>query len=111
MTSPVNKDQFKKLHVSPFISMDAEYRVRVSKPGDAMSVVICEYHNGELMLAAAQRGKRHDMTDRMLMQILFTMPFMTIMVIARIHWQALKIWLQGAPFYTKPSPPKEEFSQ
>ena len=111
MKWPVRKDHVKKFHVSPFISMDAEYRFRLSAPGKAMSAIIREYQNGKLMLVAAQLGSRHDMTDRMLIRLLLAMPFMTLMVIVHIHWQALKIWFKGAPFHTKPSPPKEEFSQ
>jgi DUF1365 family protein len=33
---------------------------------------------------------------------------MTFKVMAMIHWQALKIWLKGATFYPKPSPPERE---
>jgi DUF1365 family protein len=28
-------------------------------------------------------------------------------VIARIHWQALQLWLKRVPLVTKPSPPKQ----
>jgi DUF1365 family protein len=111
MEWPVRKHQPKKLHVSPFIGMEAEYQFRLSAPGDALTVVIREYQNGELMLAATQNGSRHDMTDRMLLRLVTTMPLMTLMVIVRIHWQALKIWVKGAPFHTKPLPPKEDFSR
>jgi DUF1365 family protein len=30
---------------------------------------------------------------------------------AAIHWQALKIWLRGAPFFPKPAPPVEKVTQ
>ena len=32
---------------------------------------------------------------------------MTLMVMARIHWQALKLWLKRVPFFTKPTPPQD----
>jgi DUF1365 family protein len=27
-------------------------------------------------------------------------------VIARIHWQALRLWLKRVPFFSKPAPPE-----
>ena len=33
---------------------------------------------------------------------------MTFKVMAALHWQALKIWLRGAPFFPKPDPPPDE---
>jgi DUF1365 family protein len=33
---------------------------------------------------------------------------MTAGVIARIHWQALRLWLKGVPFFSKPLPPARE---
>ena len=38
-------------------------------------------------------------------------PFMTIAVMARIHWQALRLWLKRAPFFAKPPAHAEELSQ
>ena len=34
------------------------------------------------------------------------MPMMTFGVIARIHWQALQLWMKRVPFFTKPEPPR-----
>jgi DUF1365 family protein len=33
------------------------------------------------------------------------MPMMTLGVIVRIHWQALKLWTKRVPFFHKPAPP------
>jgi uncharacterized protein len=36
---------------------------------------------------------------------LFSYGAMTLAVIARIHWQALKLFFKRVPFFSKPSPP------
>jgi hypothetical protein len=33
------------------------------------------------------------------------MPLMTLFVVVRIHWQALRLWLKRVPFVRKPDPP------
>jgi DUF1365 family protein len=37
--------------------------------------------------------------------VLLGMPLMTLGVILRIHWQALKLWRKRVPFSAKPEPP------
>jgi uncharacterized protein len=32
---------------------------------------------------------------------------MTWMVVARIHWQALKLWIKHTGFHAKPHPPEQ----
>ena len=36
----------------------------------------------------------------------FGMPMMTLGVILRIHWQALRLWLKRVPFIRKPAAPE-----
>jgi len=36
---------------------------------------------------------------------------MTWSVIARIHWQALRLWLKRVPFFRKPAPPLNEVTE
>jgi DUF1365 family protein len=33
---------------------------------------------------------------------------MTAGVVARIHWQALQLWLKRVPWFSKPEPPLQE---
>jgi len=33
------------------------------------------------------------------------MPLLPLGVMARIHWQALRLWLKRVPFLHKPTPP------
>ena len=34
--------------------------------------------------------------------IAVSMPFMTLGVVAAIHWEALRLWIKGAPFGARP---------
>ena len=35
---------------------------------------------------------------------------MTLGVIARIHWQALRLWIKKTPFFRQPQPPAHAVS-
>ena len=36
---------------------------------------------------------------------------MTLGVMARIHWQALRLWSKRLPFHRKPAPPAQAVSR
>ena len=40
-------------------------------------------------------------------QALWRFPWMTLMVMLRIHWQALQLWRKRVRFFTKPNPPTD----
>jgi DUF1365 family protein len=105
---PVEAAVDKVFHVSPLIGMDARYGFRIARPGGRLSVLIREYQDGRLMLVASQQGCGYALTGKRLLSALLRIPFMTLKVILAIHWQALKIWLKGAPFFPKPQPPLEK---
>ncbi|WP_019625061.1 DUF1365 domain-containing protein [Thioalkalivibrio sp. ALJT] len=98
----------KKFHVSPFLGMDAEYRFRIARPRERLSVRIAEYTREERVLFASMSGKRHALDDRALIVRFLRMPLMTFRVVFSIHWQALKLWWRGVPFHKKPAPPRQE---
>jgi uncharacterized protein len=45
-------------------------------------------------------------TPGALHKALWRYPAMTFGVVARIHWQAFKLWRKRVPFITKPKPPE-----
>lgn len=107
---PLRQRHSKDFHVSPFIGMRAEYDFRLSRPDQRLSVLIREYEGDGLTLVASQTGSRRPFSDRQFLQQVLRVPLQTLKVLAAIHWQALKIWAQGARFYRKPAPPIEEIS-
>ncbi len=110
MRWPVDQQRDKCFHVSPFIGMQARYRFRLFKPEKRLRVLIRESEEDRLMLYATQTGERREFSTGNLLAALLRTPLLTFKVMAAIHWQALKIWLRGARFHPKPTPPQQELS-
>lgn len=100
----------KRMHVSPFIGMDAHYAFRVAPPGEAMRLAIRETDAEGVLLTATASGERRPLDDRHLAAALARFPLSTAKVMAAIHWQALKLWLKGVPFHRRPAPPATDVS-
>ena len=88
----------KCFHVSPFNNIEGGYRFRF-KLARAIQQARIDYDDaeGELLLTAIS-GKPQPWSARALLSALLRMPVLTLGVVARIHWQALKLWLKGVPF-------------
>lgn len=108
MPWPVRRAAAKNFHVSPFIGMQVDYQFRISEPGEQLTLLIRAFQAGASLMTAAQTGKGMPLTDRALIQALIKLPLMTLKVITMIHWQALKLWFRGAPFYRKANPSFQE---
>ncbi|MGI9275489.1 MAG: DUF1365 domain-containing protein [Endozoicomonas sp.] len=89
----------KRLHVSPLMSMDCHYRFRLRSPGRSVSLGISLHDSEGSLFSAVFTGTRQPMNDRQLLRQLLVLPFMTIKVIAAIHWEALRLWLKGLKIY------------
>lgn len=100
----------KRFHVSPFNRIEGGYRFRFQFDGALQSAHI-DYDDaeGELLLTSIS-GKPHPWSAGALLRAFLSMPWLTLGVVARIHWQALKLWLKGVPFLgahpDQPSPRK-----
>lgn len=92
----------KQLHVSPFMSMDQRYTWWFSEPGDRVAVRIDVHEDGRPDFVATLVARRVPLTPRALLSALWRQPLMPAVVVARIHWQALRLKLKGARLYRKP---------
>lgn len=88
----------KVFHVSPFNVIEGGYRFRFLRQR-AVQVARIDYDDaeGELLLTSIS-GRPQAWSATALLAALLRMPFLTLGVIVRIHWQALKLWLKGVPF-------------
>lgn len=98
----------KVFHVSPFCAVEGHYRFRFA--GDAASQFVhIDYHDREgKLLVTAMDGRAAAITPRALWRALLAQPLLTLGVIARIHSQALRLWVKRVPFFRKPEPPLTE---
>ena len=104
-TGPSGQLEFtpaKTMHVSPFMQMDVDYRWRFSAPGEKLNVFMENTRSGERLFDASLNFKRTEISGFSLARILTFHPFMTFKIIMAIHWQALRLWLKGAPVHDHP---------
>jgi len=106
----VEQDCDKGFFVSPFMDMDMHYRFRILPPGAATVVDIAVSQNGAPMLDARFAAERRELSDRALVGALIRHPLMTLMVVAGIHWEALKIFAKGIGLRPRPPLPQGEVS-
>jgi uncharacterized protein len=95
----------KDFHVSPFMPLQGEYRFHFSPPDEHVHVVIHESVAGAPALDASLSGVSVPFYDRTLLVLFFRIPLLGLKIAGAILWQALKLWLRGAPVFKKPDPP------
>lgn len=97
----------KDFYVSPFMDMGLGYAFRIAPP-DQRAVVSIEVSDGQgPILHAAFAGARRELSDRALLAAWVGHPWMSLGVMAAIHWEALKIWLKGEKIRRRPPPPTQ----
>lgn len=92
----------KAFHVSPFLGMDETYLFRVLPPGEAVRIRILETDAEGPTLAATFAGRLRPATRANLARAFFTVPLMSLKVIAAIHFEALRLWWKRVPLVPKP---------
>ncbi len=95
----------KLFYVSPFIDIGMRYHFRMLPPGQEIRWRILETDAEGPLLAATFAGWKNPLTGRTLGYLLTAIPFLTIKIMAGIHWEALKLWLKGAIYVRRPPPP------
>jgi len=101
----------KKMHVSPFIPMQIEYRWVLSAPTDRLSVFMANSRQGERFFSASISLQRTPINCWSLASVLTRFPFMTFKIIGAIYWEALRLWIKRVPFHTHPDKKKEVTAQ
>ena len=106
----------KVFHVSPFCTVSGTYRFRFMTTGLAVpgaltvprTVARIEHFDaGGPLIRTSVSGELRPLTAERARAAFFGMPLMTLAVVARIHWQALRLWAKRVPFIGKPAPPAD----
>ena len=100
----------KLMHVSPFQPVEGDYTFRFDITDDRIGVWI-DYGRAASGLIATLTGKREPLSNASILRSLFLRPLGARRVLALIHWQALKLWIKGALFRGRPTPPRDEISK
>ena len=105
----------KVFHVSPFSQIVGGYRFRFlhsSQNGVRKTVARIDYHDrldddaAGPLLQTSVSGTLEPLTRASLRKALWRYPAMTLSVMARIHWQAFRLWRKKIPFISKPDLPQ-----
>ncbi|AXI02317.1 DUF1365 domain-containing protein [Aquirhabdus parva] len=100
----------KKLHVSPFCEVKGFYQFRFRDNSKSVFTSI-DYHDEQgLLIKTAISGSIEIMNSKQQLKALILHPLLTFGIVARIHWQALKLWLKRVPFFSKPESPAYSIS-
>ncbi|MDH4112025.1 MAG: DUF1365 domain-containing protein [Actinomycetota bacterium] len=95
----------KELFVSPFIDQAARYEFRTRVPDGRASVAVRETVREGKVLDAALTARRVTLDGPNLASAFLRYPLLTLKVIGGIHWEAIKLWLKGAPYRRREAPP------
>lgn len=104
----------KVFHVSPFCSLAGRYRFRFLHAGDStaaapwsQTVAAVDYDDDTgPLLQTSVSGRLEPLTAASLRKAFWRYPAMTFGVVARIHWQAFRLWRKRVPIAGKPPVPE-----
>ncbi len=109
----------KVFHVSPFCAVEGQYRFRFMRTTQQVGnedieriVSRIDYDDtqGPLLLTSIS-GRLQPLSTASAALAFLRHPLMTLGVILRIHWQALKLFIKRVPFFSKPLPPPTSLSR
>jgi DUF1365 family protein len=86
----------KAFYVSPFLTVEGRYRMRITEPGERIAVRMQLEQQGQVVFRAALDGLRRPLDGPTLRRMLLRHPLMPGQVSARIRLQGLRLWARGA---------------
>jgi DUF1365 family protein len=93
----------KDFYVSPFLSVDGQYRMVLREPGEKLAISITLRQDGATALTATVVGTRRRATPAALVRMLLRRPFMTQRTSALIRRHGIALWLRRLPVIPRPT--------
>ncbi|MSQ76414.1 MAG: DUF1365 domain-containing protein [Rhodoferax sp.] len=103
----VEQGAAKVFHVSPFCPVEGGYRFRFmvdSARQRTVGRIDFDDASGPLIQTSVS-GSLVPLDAHSMRRALWRYPAMTLGVVLRIHWQAIRLFAKRTPFFTKPPPP------
>lgn len=101
----LKQERGKLFYVSPFNGMEMRYLFRIRPPTDEVALRIIETDAEGPLLSATFIGKKETLTTPALLRAFFSIPLLTLKVLAGIHWEAARLWIKGMRLVSRPPPP------
>jgi hypothetical protein len=103
----------KVFHVSPFCAVEGGYRFRLMVDAKrTRTVARIDYDDAQgSLLQTSVSGTLEPITGQCLRRAVLRYPLMTLAVVWRIHWQALRLFAKRVPFFRLPAPPPSSVSR
>jgi len=93
----------KQFHVSPFWGMDHRYKWMFSPPEKKLLINMKNFKEESKVFDATLKLDRLPLTRKMLLKQIIKFPFITIVVVIRIHLNAILLWVKRVPFHVHPN--------
>lgn len=92
----------KVFHVSPFFDVSGAYKFTLRWSETDLRLIVATQKDGVQSHMATIAAKARPATSAAFVSLAFTKPLSSLSVTLGIHWQALKLWLKGAKYHSKP---------
>jgi DUF1365 family protein len=102
-----NSEISKEFYVSPFFTVDGEYKTRTYIDEDHVVVSVNLYQNKALVFSASFTGELMEASIKNRLTAYIRTPFSTLQATARIRAHGIWLWLRRLPVIKRPVHPKQ----
>lgn len=95
----IHQNVDKRLFVSPFAHMGMRYQFRLNQPDQRQVVVIRASDENGVLITASYTAERRPISTTRLLRYFMIYPLQSMKVVAGIHWEALRLYLKGVPWF------------